>query len=326
MTITEHAGDALVAMRLTKLYPIARSQEKRTAVDHLDLTVEPGEIFGFLGPNGAGKTTTIKMLLGFIRPTSGSATIFGESIETEAARSAVGYVPEQPYFPKFLTCFELIRTHGELCGMSLREAGIRAEECLALVKMSDVRHTPLSQLSKGMTQRIGLACALVGDPRMLILDEPASGLDPAGRRELREMLVQFKSEGRTVFVSSHLLSEMESVCDRLGILAKGKLVAYGAPDSIVQARDEMLVEFDGAADDPAVAQHIGLLGGAISADDATTPASGLARGVRKALVPSRSLYDVVDMLHQRKARLLAVTPGRESLEDAFLRLVQGATR
>ncbi len=315
--------DALTTSQLTKLYPISRSTSKRVAVDQLDLAVKEGEIFGFLGPNGAGKTTTIKMLLSFIRPSSGDAWIFGKSVEDESARAMVGYVPEQPYFPKFLTCLELVKEHGILSGLTGRKAMERAKECLTIVKMDHVKHTPLSQLSKGMTQRVGLACAIVGEPKLLILDEPSSGLDPVGRRELREMLTDFKAEGKTIFVSSHLLSEMESVCDRVGVIANGKLVACGAPEDIVEARDQMLVEYGGAPSDDIIRHQVSAWGGQM---DESCPGeiSTTGEDTRRALVPSGILYNVIRLLQQREAKLHAVTPQRETLEEAFLRLVKGA--
>jgi ABC-2 type transport system ATP-binding protein len=165
---------AIAASSLTKTYTAKKSKDIRRAVDSLDLSVQVGETFAFLGPNGAGKTTTIKMLLGFIKPTSGTATIFGTPIENESARAKVGYVPEQPYFPKFLTSIELIKEHGVLSGLSYRDAKRRANECLEIVGMTHTSNTRISKLSKGMTQRIGLACALVGDPDLLIMDEPSS--------------------------------------------------------------------------------------------------------------------------------------------------------
>jgi ABC-2 type transport system ATP-binding protein len=315
------SDEAIRTKQLTKLFKTPRSKSKRVAVDHLDLSVRTGEIFGFLGPNGAGKTTTIKMLLSFVRPSGGAAWIFGEPIDDERARWKVGYVPEQPYFPKFLTSMELVKCHGGMHGLSGRDASVRAQESLDLVGMSHVRHSPLSQLSKGMTQRIGLACALVADPKILILDEPSSGLDPAGRRELRELLERFRKEGKTIFLSSHLLSEMESVCDRVGVLAGGKMVACGAPDEIVQARDQVAVEFEVAQRDEVIERQIGVWGGSVTvADHSTTHAK------QTAVVPSSNVYNIVQLLQQRAAKLCSVIPQRETLEDAFLRLVKGAVR
>jgi ABC-2 type transport system ATP-binding protein len=187
--------------------------------------------------------------------------------------------------------------------------------------MNHVRHSPLSQLSKGMTQRIALACALVADPQVLILDEPSSGLDPVGRKELRELLERFRSEGKTLFLSSHLLSEMESVCDRVGILAEGKMVACGAPNEIVEARDQVAIEFEVSQRDEVIETQVELMGGKLS-----DPDSSLARAPRTAIMPAGSVYNIIQLLHERCAKLCSVVPQRETLEDAFLRLVNGGVQ
>jgi ABC-2 type transport system ATP-binding protein len=303
---------ALVIKGLTKHYPIPKQRALRVALNDLTLSVDGGQIFGFLGPNGAGKTTTIKMLLGFIRPTSGDAWLFGKHITDDNSREKVGYVPEQPYFPKFLTALETVRAHGVLSNLSGREAAIRADKALEQVNLFDFRYSPLSKLSKGQTQRVALASALIGDPTLLILDEPSSGLDPVGRKELRDLLQQLKTQGKTIFLSSHLLSEMESVCDQVGVLALGKLVACGRPSEIVQARDQVAVEIEQAKQDDVLAKHVADWGGEIEQSSAGSP---------RLLVPSARLDALINLIQQGHGRLLAVTPQRETLEDAFLRLV-----
>lgn len=294
---------------LTKTYRIAGARDIRVAVSHLSLTVQPGEVFGFLGPNGAGKTSTIKMLLSFLQPTSGEAFLFGLPADLPEARQSIGYVPEHPYFPKFLTSRELVREQAILAGLGYGAAKRRADECLDTVGMLASSRTPLSKLSKGMTQRIGLACALVGDPKLLILDEPSSGLDPVGRKELREMLGRFRGEGKTVFVSSHLLTEMEPICDQVGVLAGGVLVACAPPREIVRMRDELAVEFD-----------------CPSHQEDSSLTRDPAPQTQTALVPTNQLYAFIDSLRSRHAVLRTVKPQRETLEDAFLRLVgEGAS-
>ena len=295
---------------LTKTYRTAGARDLKIAVNQLNLTVQPGEVFGFLGPNGAGKTSTIKMLLSFLPPTSGEAFLFGLPADLPEARQSIGYVPEHPYFPKFLTSRELVREQAILAGLGYGAAKHRADECLEIVGMQASSRTPLSKLSKGMTQRIGLACALVGDPKLLILDEPASGLDPVGRKELREMISRFRSEGKTVFVSSHLLTEMEPICDQVGVLSAGQLVACAPPSEIVRMRDELAVEFDCCAPtqgDGASAQNMSLQ-------------------TQTELVPTNQLYAFIDSLRSRRAVLRTVKPQRETLEDAFLRLVGEGAR
>jgi ABC-2 type transport system ATP-binding protein len=307
------SNSAIRIQNFTKEYPIPRQSQKRIAVDDLSLDVSQGGLFGFLGPNGAGKTTTIKMLLGFLPATRGGAWLFDRPVWEDEARSRIGYLPEQPYFPKFLSAQEVVRAHAGLSGLSGQKSRDRADACLRIVGMYESRYMPLSKCSKGMVQRVALATALVGDPDLLILDEPSSGLDPLGRKELREMLTALKEAGKTIFVSSHLLSEMESVCDRVGILARGKLVACGAPSEITQTRSEVAVQIESAERDEVLTQEISTLGGRIEAQS-DSDRSNL-------LIPSALVYRVLSLLETRRAKLVAVLPQQETLEDAFLRLV-----
>ena len=303
---------AIRIQNFSKTYPVPRQKEKRVAVDDLTLDVPTGGLFGFLGPNGAGKTTTIKMLLGFIPPTQGGAWLFGVPVAEDMARRRVGYLPEQPYFPKFLSAIEVVRAHAGLSGLSGTRARERVEACLRQVGMWDSQHMTLAKCSKGMTQRVGLASALVGDPDLLIMDEPSSGLDPLGRKELRALLSALRSEGKTIFLSSHLLSEMESVCDRVGVLARGRLVACGTPAEITQTRDAVAVQIAQDERDEVLAQEVTSWGGTVEALDGDQA---------QVLVPSERVYGLLGLLEKRQARLIAVTPQRESLEEAFLRLV-----
>jgi ABC-2 type transport system ATP-binding protein len=313
MDRTIQSGVALETRELTKRYPVPRQKTTRIVVDALELAVPVGTIFGFLGPNGAGKTTTIKMLLGFTAPSSGEAWIFGRSSLDNSARATVGYVPEQPYFPKFLTAQEVVRCHGALAGLGGADLNRRAAASLATVEMSEHANQPLSKLSKGMTQRIAIASALVGDPKLLILDEPSSGLDPLGRKFLRDLLARLRSEGTTIFLSSHLLSEMESVCDRVAVLTRGKLVAAGKPSEIVEARDSVAVEIDATERDEALTVQVAAWGGQVEVTDTGAP--------KRLLVPAARVYSVIELIKQGKSKLVAVVPQRETLEDAFVRLV-----
>ncbi len=304
---------AIQITNFSKEYPVPRQKEKRIAVDNLTLYVPQGGLFGFLGPNGAGKTTTIKMLLGFIPPTSGEAWLFGRPVGEVAARQAVGYLPEQPYFPKFLSALEVVQAHAGLSGLSGKRAKSQTEACLRQVGMWDNRHMILSKCSKGMTQRVGLASALVGDPQLLIMDEPSSGLDPVGRKELRELLTALKDEGKTIFLSSHLLSEMESVCDRVGVMAHGRLVACGTPSEITRVYADVRVQIEQTERDEALTDQVEAWGGGVEP-------SGTGTCLR---VPAGAVYKVMSLLDSRRAKLVAVSPQRETLEDAFLRLVGG---
>ena len=305
---------AIRIQNFTKHYPVPRQKEKRVAVDDLTLGVPQGSLFGFLGPNGAGKTTTIKMLLGFIPATAGDAWLFDRPVGDDRARCRVGYLPEQPYFPKFLSALEVVRAHAGLSGLSGQRAKDRVESGLKQVGMWENRHMVLAKCSKGMTQRVGLASALVGDPDLLIMDEPSSGLDPVGRKELRALLTTLKNEGKTIFLSSHLLSEMESVCDRVGVMARGRLVACGTPQEITRVRDEVRVQIEQGERDENLQAQVEGWGGTVEAVSET------GTSLR---VPSALIYRVLGLLEQRRAKLVAVTPQRETLEDAFLRLVGG---
>ncbi len=304
--------DAIRIEHFTKEYPVPRQKAKRVAVHDLTLSVPRGGLFGFLGPNGAGKTTTIKMLLGFLPPTQGGAWIFDTPAADDHARARVGYLPEQPYFPKYLSAQEVVRAHAGLAGLSGAKARERADACLATVNMADNKHMTLGKCSKGMMQRVGLASALVGDPDLLIMDEPSSGLDPVGRKELREMLSRLKSEGKTIFLSSHLLSEMESVCDRVAVLSRGQLVATGTPLEITQTRDRVAVQIESAEPSDTLAQEVSALGGSLVTGEA---------GRSNVFVPAHLVYKTLGLLEQRRVKLVAVQPHRETLEDAFLRLV-----
>ena len=278
------------------------------AVKGLSFEVPKGRIFGFLGPNGAGKTSTIKMLVGFSAPTSGTAAIFGIPIDRVECRKRVGYLPEQVYFLPFLTPREALGTHAAILGLPRRIARTQIDELLDRVGIGQRANTPIGKLSKGLTQRVGLAAALVGDPDLLILDEPGSGLDPIGRRELRNLLVDLRSEGKTVFLSSHLLSEVEAICDSVAMLSEGRLVALGAPATIKQASSRVSVIASGL--------HIcpdGLPPNATVELDTSNSATRIE-------VDRGEVYQVMRVLERIDAPLLSVSEASESLEDAFVRL------
>ena len=220
-----------IILRTEKLRVEYRSREMRQATKialcGLDLEVGTGEVFGFLGPNGAGKTTTMNVLLGFVPPTSGTASLFGIDVRQPIARQRIGYLPELTYYYKFLTAEELLRFYSKIFGMSNAQASRRIPELLKLVELEHAAKRPIRSYSKGMQQRVGLAQALINNPDLLILDEPTSGLDPLGRMKVREIIQRLKNEGKTVFFSSHELGEVESVCDRVAIIHQGELKAVG---------------------------------------------------------------------------------------------------
>jgi ABC-2 type transport system ATP-binding protein len=209
-------------------------QGAKLALKALNLTVRAGEVFGFLGPNGAGKTTTMNVLLGFVIPSSGSASLFGVDVREPIARQRIGYLPELTYYYKFLTAEELLGFYARIFGIPRVEADRRIDRLLKLVELEHARKRPIKSYSKGMQQRVGLAQALINDPDLLILDEPTSGLDPLGRMKVREIIQRLKTEGKTVFFSSHELGEVETVCDRVAIINSGELKVEGRVADLVQ--------------------------------------------------------------------------------------------
>src|SRR5438270_633836 len=241
---------ALATDELTKDYAIGfwRKRPYR-ALDRLTLDVEPGEVFGFLGPNGAGKTTTLKLLLQLVFPTSGRAELLGRPLGDLAARRKIGFLPENPYFYDYLTAEELLRYIASLFGYRGSERTARASRLLDLVGIGAERRMQLRKFSKGMLQRVGIAQALINDPELVTLDEPMSGLDPLGRRDVRALILRLRDRGCTVFFSSHVLSDAEALCNRVAILAKGRLVATGKLTDILafRARGWELVVSDAPA-------------------------------------------------------------------------------
>ena len=235
---------AVNVVGLTKAFPVPFQRRAIVAVRDLNLRVEPREVYGLLGPNGSGKSTTLKIILGLVSPTRGKAEIFGRDSSLVASRAAVGFLPESPYFYKYLTATETLRFHGKLAGLHGMQLTKRIDELLDLVGLTSARDRRLSGYSKGMLQRIGLAQALVHDPRLVVLDEPTAGVDPAGSRDIANLIGDLKRRGTTVLLSSHLLGQVQEVCDRVGILANGVLVREGAIDELlgVQNQTELVLE------------------------------------------------------------------------------------
>lgn len=212
----------------------------KLALNGLSLSIPAGEVFGFLGPNGAGKTTTMNVLLGFIPPSSGTASIFGVDVRQPIARQRIGFLPELTYYYKFLTAEELLRFYASIFGIARAETERRIDAVLSLVELDTARRRPIKTYSKGMQQRVGLAQALINNPDLLILDEPTSGLDPLGRMKVREIIQRLKAEGKTVFFSSHELGEVETICDRVAILNQGELKVVGRVDDLVREHQSNL--------------------------------------------------------------------------------------
>jgi ABC-2 type transport system ATP-binding protein len=232
---------------VTKIFPVPFQRRSIVAVRDLNLEVAPGQIYGLLGPNGSGKSTTLKIILGLVPPTRGQARIFGRDSDRVASRESVGFLPESPYFYKFLTGEETLRFYGKLCGLRSANLKKRVEEMLELVGLTSARKRRLAGYSKGMLQRIGLAQALIQEPALLVLDEPTAGVDPAGAREIRDLILALKSRGITVLLSSHLLGQVQEICDRVGILANGVLVREGPLRDLLGLENQTQFVVEGAS-------------------------------------------------------------------------------
>ena len=235
---------AVEVKNLVKDFKGALGVKNVRAVNDVSLQIAPGEVYGLIGPNGSGKSTTMKAVLGLVAPTSGATAIFGRNSLKVDSRNEVGFLPENPYFYKHLTAAETVRFYGKLCGMRGRKLKERIGELLELVGLQDARDRRLRGFSKGMLQRIGLAQAMVQDPQLLVLDEPTAGVDPTGSRQIRDLILELKNRGITVFLCSHLLEQVQQVCDRVGIIHQGVLVNEGRLDELisVENRTEIILE------------------------------------------------------------------------------------
>ncbi len=234
---------------VTKVFPLHFQRKSIVAVRDLTLSVAPGQVYGLLGPNGSGKSTTLKIILGLVSPTRGHAKIFGRDSASVASREAVGFLPESPYFPKYLTAQEMLRFYGKLCGLRGNRLTRRVAELLELAGLTSAKDRRLGGYSKGMLQRVGLAQALVHEPRLVVLDEPTAGVDPSGSRQIRDLILDLKGRGITVLLSSHLLAQVQEICDRIGILANGVLVREGAVRELLAIQNQTEVVLENAAPD-----------------------------------------------------------------------------
>jgi ABC-2 type transport system ATP-binding protein len=304
----------IVVRDLQKTYRTPFRRRKVEALRGISFEVQRGHIFGFVGPNGAGKTTTIRTLMGLIRPTGGSATILGHAIPSRAARFKVGFLPESPYFYDYLTIGELLDLAGRLFGLDARERKQRADKLIDRVGLGRARSQSLKKFSKGMLQRAGLAQALMNDPELVVLDEPTSGLDPIGRKEVRDLILELRDQGKTVFFSSHILTDIEAIADQVAIVARGALQASGTPAELVKRTVLGIdVKVRLAAD--------------VAIDELTAGATHVRRTADELAVTLAADADVDAWLaraHAAGAKVLAVEPRHETLEDLFLRQIAGA--
>ncbi|MFZ0279002.1 MAG: ABC transporter ATP-binding protein [Candidatus Sulfotelmatobacter sp.] len=303
---------AIEILGLEKTYMVGFWRKRpKCALSPLHLTVEDGEIFGFLGPNGAGKTTTLKLLMGLVFPTAGSARILGREWTDPSVKTQIGFLPEQPYFYDHLTAHELLEYYGQLSGVPAKQRKQRVEQVLQQVGLRDVKGVQLRKFSKGMLQRVGIGQAILHDPKLVFFDEPMSGLDPMGRREVRDLMEQLKHQGKTVFFSTHILSDAEALCDRVAIIHRGELRGVGAIEDLtssVQGKVEVI--WQGAQ----VPASIKALGGEIR----VTPDRV------RAIIDESQQDAVIDALRRERLRLIAITPVRTSLEAYFVEKLRHA--
>jgi ABC-2 type transport system ATP-binding protein len=297
---------AIEIRALSKKYSVGFwKKTHRPALNSLDLTVEAGETFGFLGPNGAGKTTTLKILMGIINPSSGSASILGRDFRDPEIKTRIGFLPEQPYFYDYLSAPELLNYFAQLSGVSAGERARRIGPILQRVGLSDVGNKQLRKFSKGMLQRVGIAQAIIHDPEVVFLDEPMSGLDPLGRHEVRALIQGLKDEGKTVFFSTHILSDAEALCDRVGVIHKGELRGIGVVNDLRSSVAESSeVIWEGAHALPAVNTFL--------------TESHLTGETVRGIVRNADLDNLLEKLRDQRARLVSVTPLHRTLEDYFL--------
>ena len=297
---------ALEIKDLSKTFSVGFWKKRpRCVLKPLNLAVQEGEVFGYLGPNGAGKTTTLKLLMGLVYPTTGTAYIFGQPIDRVESKVNVGFSPEQPYFYDYLTAKELLEYYAQLSGVPARDRSKRAADSLARVGLKDIDRLQLRKFSKGMLQRVALAQAIVHDPKFLFLDEPMSGLDPIGRREVRDLIQELKDQGKTIFFSTHILSDAEALCDRVAVLNHGELKGVGVVRELLSgAEGSVEILWHGNAGRPE-----------LEALGAKTHAAG---AMTRAVLPQARLDAAIDALRKANARIESVNPVRHTLEDFFI--------
>ncbi len=306
--------DTIVIDRVSKtIKPNWPWMPPTTVLHDLSLTVGQGEIFGFLGPNGAGKTTTLKILLGLIRQTGGHAQVLGAPPGDVAVHRRIGFLPESPYFYDYLTAEEFLRFYGRLAGMDGANLNERITSLLEQVGLAEARRRQLRKFSKGMLQRVGLAQALIHDPEVVIFDEPMSGLDPIGRKEVRDLILGLRDQGKTVFFSTHIIPDVEMICDRVAVIVKGKVVASGRVEELVGHGRTRSVEV--------VCE--GIPGARFNLGEANV-SKIVDRGTQCLLVlPGQEQVDeVLARVRAMGGKLVSVTPHKDSLEELFVQQVQ----
>src|SRR6202142_1148034 len=310
---------AIEILDLEKSYLVGFWRKRpKPALRPLRLTIEEGEVFGFLGPNGAGKTTTLKLLMGLVFPTAGTARLLGFAMDDSRVKSQIGFLPEQPYFYDHLSARELLNYYGQLSGVPAKGGTAKVEGMLARVGLSDSAGVQLRKFSKGMLQRVGLAQAILHEPKLVFLDEPMSGLDPMGRREVRDLIQQLRSEGKTVFFSTQILSDAEALCDRVGVIHQGELRGVGAVAELTSGKQGKIeiVFYAG----PGLGQGQG------QGQGQRVPAALISLGAEarvsgnmvNAILPEEQQEAALDVLRRERLKLISLTPVRSSLEEYYI--------
>lgn len=305
------AQPSIEVRNLEKTYRSVLGGRRIRALDGISFSVDPGEVFGLLGPNGAGKTTTVKILLDLTRPSNGSARLHGLDARNSESRRRVGYLPEGHRFPGYLTAGETLSIFGRMSGMELAAIKRRTPELLEQLRIEEWVDVRVRKFSKGMTQRLGLAAAFIHDPDILLLDEPTDGVDPVGRREIRDFLKEEARRGKTIFLNSHLLSEIELTCDRVAVLKKGRIAAVGSISELTRRESQYKMAAEGLGD--------GLLA------SFRESGAGVEQSNGHLLLTVRDLDHLnalVDRLRNSGALLTELTPVRSTLEDVFVDLVK----
>lgn len=303
---------AVKIVGLTKIFKSGIRQRRTVALDNLSLEIEKGEIFGYLGPNGAGKTTTFKLLVGLLHPTSGDAFLLGDNIKDIDSRRKIGFLPEQSYFYDYLTAQEILDFYCQLYNLSKKERKKRVVSLLELVGLTQAASVQLRKFSRGMLQRIGVAQALINEPELVIFDEPMSGLDPIGRKSMRDVILRLKTDGKTVIYSSHILSDVEKICDRIAILSKGKLRSVGKLDELLGGRKQIFEMCIEGLDE-------------ISKAKIETLASDTVERNGRLIVnisDETALKEAQNIVIQQDAKLVSLIPRTESLEELFAKKME----
>ncbi len=310
--MTVERGEVVRVERVVKDFRPGFGLRRKRVLHGVTFQVDRGEIFGFVGPNGAGKTTTLKILMGLIRPTEGSASILGRDVAESEFRDRIGFLPENPYFYPFLSAREILDFYARLCGVDSRRRAARIDELLEVVNLSYAADARLRTYSKGMLQRVGVAQALINDPEVVFFDEPMSGLDPIGRKEIRDVILSLRAAGKTVFMTTHILHDVEMICDRVAIIVKGAIRHQGCiEDYLLNSTVSTDIVLSQLSSETAVSLE----------ENFSVEMRGLGERV-ELTVPEKRVRDVLEAALTSGAQVVSVTPHRSSLEEVFLNAVQ----